>query len=165
MHRLLKFQGIESAAITLVGVASAYFDSTITFMIALGIAFLFNILAGFRADEVKFTMWRLVNFKGNKFKDSLNELFLIVVVTYLIKSLMDLMKMDDKSAYAVQILVWIALYYYIRNACRNLSKAYTKVKWLRVVYHLISFKFKELMPSGVADAIEATEKEVGNEDK
>ena len=41
---------------TLIGTATAiaaYFDSTFSFVCALILAFLFNILAGFKADEVK----------------------------------------------------------------------------------------------------------------
>ena len=71
---------------TLIGVATsvaAYFDSTFSFVCALILAFLFNILAGFKADEVKINIKRIFppdifdNFNGNKLKDSLMELFLI----------------------------------------------------------------------------------------
>ena len=141
----------------LVSLIAAYFDSTATFIIALLVAFLFNILAGLRADQVKFTMWRLVNFDGHKLKDSLNELLLIVIVTYLLKGLMDLMHLNEKSVYAVQILIWIALYYYVRNSLRNLSVAYPKVKWIIVIYHLFSFQFGKLMPDSVNKAIEKAE--------
>jgi hypothetical protein len=163
MHRILEklpfLKDIQAPLMGLVSIVAAYFDSTSTFMFALFMAFLFNILAGLRADEVKFTMWRLVNFDGHKFKDSLKELGLIVVITYFLKGLMDLMQHNEKSVYAVQILVWIALYYYVRNSLRNLSKAYPKIHWIVVVYHLFSFQFGKLMPDSVNKAIEKTEKE------
>jgi len=166
MHRILEklpfLKDIQTPLMGLFGIVAAYFDSTFTFMIALFAAFLFNILAGLRADEVKFTMWRLANFDGNKFKDSLKEFLLIVVITYFLKGIMDLMQHNEKSVYAVQILVWIALYYYVRNSLRNLSKAYPKVKWIVVVYHLFSFQFGKIMPDSVNKAIEKTEKENGN---
>lgn len=161
MHRILDklpfLKDMQAPLMGLVSIVAAYFDSTFTFMIALFGAFVANILAGFKADDVKFTMWRLVNFEGNKFKDSLKELLLIVAVTYFIKGIMDLMHHDEKSVYAVQILVWIALYYYIRNSLRNLSKAYPKVTWIRVVYYLFSFQFGKMMPDTVNKAIQKAE--------
>lgn len=159
IERLPFLKDAQTPFMGFVSLVAAYFDSTYTFMIALFAAFIFNILAGMRADEVKFKMWRLIGFDGNKFKDSLKELGLIVVITYFLKALIDLMKYNEKSVYAVQVLVWIALYYYVRNSLRNLSVAYPKIKWIVVVYHLFSFQFGKMMPEGVAEAIEQTEKE------
>ncbi len=160
------FSFLQGALIATFTAVAAYFDNTITFMIALVLAFLFNILAGFRADEVKIKIVRIIppkllqNFQGNKFKDSLMELFLIVCVTYLLKGIMDLMKQPDSSIYAVQILTWIALYAYFRNGLRNLVKVYPKNKWIRIVYHLIAFKFRELAGSDISDIVEKVEKEM-----
>ena len=157
---------------TLIGTATAiaaYFDSTFSFVCALILAFLFNILAGFKADEVKLTLHRIFppivafkNFKGNKFKDSLMELFLIATITFLLKGLIDLMQRQDLSTYAVQFLISIAIYYYFRNGLRNLVKVYPKVKFLRLVYYLIAFKLKEIIGSDLSDIVEkAEEKEDG----
>lgn len=163
MHRILDklpfLKDIQAPLMGLVSIVAAYFDSTFTFMVALFAAFIFNILAGLRADDVKFKMWRLINFDGYKFKDSLKELALIVMITYLLKGIMDLMQHNEKSVYAVQILVWIALYYYLRNSLRNLSKAYPKIKWIVVVYHLFSFQFGKVMPESVNKAIEKAEED------
>lgn len=163
MNRLLEklpfLKDLQAPLMGLVSIIAAYFDSTSTFLIALFAAFTFNILAGLRADDVKFKMWRLVNFDGHKFKDSLKELGLIVIITYFLKGIIDLMQHNEKSVYAVQILVWIALYYYLRNSLRNLSKAYPKIKWIVVIYHLFSFQFGKMMPDGVKEAIEKAEKE------
>lgn len=147
---------------------AAYFDTTITFLYALLIGFAFNILAGLRADEVKIVMTRfpsfgLVNYKGQKLVDSLKELCLITFITYMLKAIIDLMKFDEKSAYVVQVLIAIAIYYYVKNGLRNLSKAYPKVRWVRMLYFLVSFKFREMMPGFVNEAIEAEEKENGKE--
>lgn len=169
MHRILDklpfLKDIQAPLMGLVSIVAAYFDSTFTFLIALFAAFIFNILAGLRADDVKFTMWRLINFDGHKFKDSLKELALIVMITYFLKGIMDLMQHNEKSVYAVQILVWIALYYYLRNSLRNLSKAYPKIKWIVVVYHLFSFQFGKVMPESVNKAIEKAEEEEEDENK
>ena len=161
-EKLPFLKDLQAPLMGLFGIVAAYFNSTLTFMAALFAAFLFNILAGMRADEVKFTMWRMVNFNGNKFKDSLKELLLIIAVTYFLKGLMDLMQLTEKSAYAVQILVWLALYYYVRNSLRNLSKAYPHVKWLMVVYYLFSFQFGKMMPESVNQAIEKADKETSH---
>ena len=157
---------------TLIGITTAiaaYFDSTFSFVCALILAFLFNILAGFKADEVKVKIKRIFppvlafeKFSGNKFKDSLMELFLISSITFLLKGLIDLMQRQDLSTYAVQFLISIAIYYYFRNGLRNLVKVYPKVKFLRLVYYLIAFKLKEIIGSDLSDIVEkAEEKEDG----
>ena len=145
---------------------AAFFDSTFGYLIALLLGFSFNILAGFRADEVKLTLHRIFppivafkNFKGNKFKDSLLELFLITSITYLLKGVIDLMDYDDKSVYVVQWLFAVAIYVYFRNGLRNLVKVYPKVKFLRLVYYLIAFKLKEIIGSDMSDIVEKAEKE------
>lgn len=142
---------------------AAYFDTTITFVYALLIGFAFNIFAGLRADDVKVVMTRfplfgMINYKGQKLVDSLKELSLITFITYMLKAIIDLMKFEEKSAYAVQILIFIAIYYYVKNGLRNLSKAYPKVRWIKMLYYLVSFKFKEMMPGIVNDAIAAEER-------
>ena len=162
MNYLKEIQGIAISTLSLV---AAYFDSTLTFVFALLGAFAFNILAGMKADEVKFEMLRLANFKGHKFKDSLAELCLILFCTYFIKGMMDLTKLDDKSVYAVQVLIWLALYFYVRNSFRNLSKAYPKSKWIKAVYYIVSFGGKEKVPQIARDAIDYADKEDDNENE
>lgn len=151
----------------LFGVIAGYFDTTITFLYALMLGFAFNIFAGMRADEVRFRMTRLfdiklLNYSGGKLKDSLAELLLITFVTYFLKSLVDLMNFDEKSTYVVQVLIALALYFYIKNGIRNLKKAYPKNKFLQALYIIVSFKFKELVPDSVSRAVEEIE---GKEDE
>jgi len=158
-----KIDFLQVALITATSAIAAYLDSTITFLAALIIAFSFNILAGFRADEVKLTIQRifppifLKNFQGNKFKDSLMELLLITFVIYLLKIIADLMKYQSQSTYVVQFLAAIAIYYYFRNGLKNLKDVYPKNRFIAVVYHLISFKFRQLVGSDVADIVDAEE--------
>ena len=140
--------------VALMAAVVAYFDTTLTFLIALLIGFIFNILAGLRADDVRFVMARfphirLLNYDGYKLKDSLMELFLITAITYILKLLMDLFKYDDKSVYAVQILLAVAVYYYFTNSLKNLTKVYPKNKWLHFLYYLISFQFRKMVPAVV----------------
>lgn len=163
MHRIMdKISMLQTSMVSMFGIVAAYFDSTITFIYALMIGFVFNIMAGMRADEVK--LWNLKNFKFGKFKDSLIELLLITTTTYVLKLMIDLMQHNEKSVYAVQILIWLALYYYVRRGLRNLSIAYPNNSWIRTVYHLVSFQFTQMMPESVKQAMEKAEKEKEEKD-
>lgn len=160
---MIKFDYIQAISITALTAVTAYFDSTITFLAALLLAFVFNILAGFRADEVKIEIRRifppifLKNFQGNKLKDSLVELSLIAFVIYLLKMLADLMKYQNQSDYVVQLLMNIAIYYYFRNGLRNLKKGYPKNRFIAVVYFLLACKFRQLVGGEIADIVDENE--------
>jgi len=160
---MIKFDYLQALSITVVTAVTAYFDSTITFLAALLIAFVFNIFAGFRADEVHLKIQRifppifLKNFQGNKFKDSLMELMLITFVTYLLKIIVDLMKYENQSTYLVQFLNAIAIYYYLRNALKNLKTVYPKNRFIAVVYFLLAFKFRQLIGGEIADIVDENE--------
>lgn len=155
-----KIDYLQALAITAFSAVAAYFDSTITFLVALVVSFAFNILAGFRADEVHIVLQRiyppiiLKNFQGNKLKDSLVELVLITTVVYLLKLLADLMKYNSQSAYIVQFLIFIAIYHYLRKGLGNLKNSYPKIKFISVVYYLLSFKFREMFGNEVADIMD-----------
>lgn len=142
----------------------AYFDTTETFLFALLLGFLFNVLAGLRADEVRpvimtrFPYIAWFNYSGHKLKDSLMELFLITSITYLLKLMIDLFKYNDKSVYAVQILLAVAVYYYFTNGLKNLTKVYPKNKWLHFLYYLISFQFRKMVPAVVGEAMDEADK-------
>lgn len=146
-------------------VVMGFINPTGSYLMALVLAFGFNILAGLRADEVKIKLQRIIppvfvtNFNGNKLKDSLFELLIITVVTYLLKLLIELMDVNGVSAYVVQMLMAFAIYYYFTNGLRNLQKVYPKWKWLRLLYHLITFKFKEFFGSDVSNIMDKVEDE------
>ena len=158
-----KIDFIQASLIAITSALAAYFDSTITYLAALIVAFSFNILAGFRADEVHIVLQRiyppiiLKNFQGNKLKDSLVELLLITTVVYLLKLLADLMKYNSQSAYIVQFLIFIAIYHYLRKGLGNLKDSYPKIKFITVVYYLLSFKFREMFGKEVADIMDSEE--------
>lgn len=159
-----KVDHYQAMAVTIFAAIAAYFDSTLSFLCALLLAFAFNIIAGFRADEVKVVIKRIFppiyfeNFHGNKLKDSLMELVLITSVTYLLKGLTELLKYEESSYYIVQFLIAVAVYYYFRNGLRNLKNVYPNNKWLAMLYHLISFKFRALVGDDVADIIDKEER-------
>ena len=153
---------------TMIGIFTScvvFLDSTFSYLIALLLGFTFNILAGFRADEVKIKLHRIFppivafeKFNGNKFKDSLLEFVLITSITYLLKGLMVLMDYDSQSTYVVQWLFAVAIYVYFRNGLRNLKEVYPHIKFIRILYAIISFKFRELFGDKVADIVNEEEK-------
>lgn len=155
-------QGAVAACFTAI---MAYFDSTSSFMIALMLAFTFNILAGMRADNVRLKIERIYppklfqNFNGNKFKDSLFELLLIIIIIYGLKGIADLMGLEDTTTYVVKYLTWIALYVYIRNALRNLSRVYPKNKFIKIAYIVIAFKFREFFSDELKVEIDKIERD------
>ena len=152
------FRGIFVAVV-------GFINPTGSYLMALVLAFGFNIFAGLRADEVKIKLQRIIppiylkNFNGNKLKDSLFELLIITAVTYLLKGLVELMQLNGSSAYVVQVLVAFAIYYYFTNGLRNLQKVYPKWKWLRLLYHLITFKFKEFFGTDISNIMDKVEDE------
>lgn len=160
-----RFEFCQAILITVITAISAYLDSTLMYLCALLIAFAFNIVAGFRADEVQVKIQRFFppiffkNFQGNKFKDSLMELFLITFIIYFMKSIAQLLKYEVESVYIVRYLVAIACYFYFRNALKNLHLVYPKSKFISFIYFLLAFKLRELFGSDVADMVDKAEKE------
>lgn len=153
-------------AVTCFTAILGFVNPTETYLLALVLAFGFNIFAGLRADEVKIKLQRIIppvfvtNFNGNKLKDSLFELLAITAITYLLKLLVELMQLEGGSAYVVQVLVAFAIYYYVTNGLRNLLKVYPKWRWARLLYHLITFKFKEFFGSDVSNIMDKVEDDV-----
>ena len=72
---------------------------------------------------------------------------------------MVLMNYDSQSTYVVQWLFAIAIYVYFRNGLRNLHEAYKKVVFIRILYAVLAFKFRELFGDKVADIVKEEEKE------
>ena len=159
-----KVDHYQPMAVTIFASIAAYFDSTLSFLCALLLAFAFNIIAGFRADEVKIVIRRIFppiyfeNFHGNKLKDSLMELLLITSITYILKGLAELMKYETSGYYIVQFLIAVAVYYYFRNGLRNLKNVYPNNKWLAMLYYILAFKFRALIGDDMADIIDKEER-------
>lgn len=144
----------------------AYFDSTLTFLYAILIAFALNIFAGFRADEVKIKLTRIIppklrspNFNPNKFVTALKEFALTVFVIYILKSLVDLLKWEGGGVFVVQGLIAVACYFYIKNALRNLRKTFPNNQFIKFLDILIGLKFREIMGDKISDAIDKVEEE------
>jgi hypothetical protein len=154
---------ISGGCVWLAVMLGAYFETTATFFIALFLAFLFNILAGFRADEVKFRFtWTIPpfiahNFKKPKLSTSLSELLQILSLIILIKVMADLMDYGEHSKMIVQALSLIAVYWYLRNGLRNMQKAYPKNRFIAMLYYLLAFKYRQFFGDDMADIVETFE--------
>ncbi len=156
MYRAELFNSIQIFCVVVFNAICAYFQTTSSFMLALFLAFFFNVLAGMKADNVSIKQGRLCNFSGCKFKDCLIELLLVIVITYFLKGIADIMDFSEdtniESIYVVKVLVCIALWRYVANGLRNLSLAYPRNVWVRFVFYLLSFKISEFMPKSIRSA-------------
>ena len=110
----------------------AYFTPTKGFFIALVVMFAFNVIAGMRADGVSIV--RCNNFSMRKFKNSLAELLLYIVL----------------------------LYVYLCNGLKNYVKAYPQNIGLRIIYHVVRVEFTRIMPSYWKPIIERCKEEMEN---
>ena len=57
----------------------------------------------------------------------------------------------------VQWLFIVAIYVYFRNGLRNLVAVYPNVKFVRILYGLLSFKFREIAGDKIADIVDKEE--------
>lgn len=143
---------------------AGYLDTTKTFLYAFVIVFFFNIVAGFRADEVKVEMkrlfppiFKLANFKPNKFKTALFEFTMIIFSIYLLKVLIDLFFLQEHSTFIVQALMGVAVYFYFKNILRNFRLILPNSNFIKFLDIAVSLKFKEIIPTSFSKAIEEVE--------
>lgn len=139
--------------------------STSDFLAAVLIGFAFNVLAGLRADSVSFVHRRLCNFNGHKFKDSLIELFLVVVITYLLQLIGVLVEYSEGALIITKWLFRIAVIFYIINGLRNLNKAYPKSRFVEALYIIVTAQFLKIAPDIMKDAFKKTDKNISRDEK
>ena len=137
----------------------AFFTTIITptkgFIFALIIMFAFNIFCGMRSDGVSIIPFKKFSF--GKFKNSIVELLLYLLVIQLIFSVMILIGDDAEGFIIVKTLSYVFIYVYAQNSFKNLTIAYPKNKAFRMIYHIIRFEFKRALPSHVQTIIEQFE--------
>lgn len=167
-----RLKNLDAICIWLRGIIGAifvflagYLDTTKTFLYALVIVFFFNIVAGFRADEVRVEMKRLfpplfksANFRPNKFKTALFEFTMIIFAVYLLKVLIDLFHLHEHSTFIVQALMGVAVYFYTKNIIKNARNILPNSYFFKFLDIALSLKFKEIIPTAFADAIDEVEK-------
>ena len=157
MTDLLDSSQIQQVAVTVVSAILAWATPTEGFLLALVIAFGFNIFCGMQADGV--SIIRCKNFSGSKFKNALVELLLYVFITYVMYGIMIGCNDDNESILVIKMLTYILCYVYIRNGFKNLVKAYPKNIAFRVIYYILRFEFAKALPSYWKPILERLDKE------
>ncbi len=135
-----------------------YLTPTKGFIVALTIAFGFNIFAGLRADGISITCCE--NFRMRKFLHALTELGVYLVVLLNVFTVLRLCGDEDAAVFAVKSITYICIYVYMCNGLRNLIAAYPLSVALRVVYYIVRFEFTRAMPSHWKPIIERMGKEI-----
>ena len=162
MTDLLDSSQIQQVAVTVVSAILAWATPTEGVLLALVIAFGFNIFCGMQADGV--SIIRCKNFSGSKFKNALVELLLYVFITYVMYGIMIGCNDDNESIFVIKMLTYIFCYVYIRNGFKNLVKAYPKNIAFRVIYYILRFEFAKALPSYWKPILERLDKEFEKSD-
>ena len=145
MTDLLDSSQIRQIGVAIFSAILAFATPTEGFVLALIIAFGFNIFCGMRADGV--SVVRCKNFSVSKFKNAILEMLLYVAIVYVIYGIMLGCNDGTEALFAIKMLTYIFCYVYICNAFKNLIKAYPKNVAFRVIYHILRFEFAKALPS------------------
>lgn len=145
MTDLLDSSQIRQIGVTIFSAILAFATQTEGFILALIIAFGFNIFCGMRADGV--SVVRCKNFSVSKFKNAILEMLLYVAIVYVIYGIMLGCNDGTEALFAIKMLTYIFCYVYICNAFKNLIKAYPKNVAFRVIYYILRFEFAKALPS------------------
>ena len=145
MTDLLDSSQIRQIGVTVFSSILAFATPTEGFILALIIAFGFNIFCGMRADGV--SVVRCKNFSVSKFKNAILEMLLYVAIVYVIYGIMLGCNDGTEALFAIKMLTYIFCYVYICNAFKNLIKAYPKNISFRVIYYILRFEFAKALPS------------------
>ena len=145
MTDLLDSSQIRQIGVTIFSAILAFATLTEGFILALVIAFGFNIFCGMRADGV--SVVRCKNFSVSKFKNALLEMLLYVVIVYVMYGIMVSCNDNTEALFVIKMLTYIFCYVYLCNAFKNLIKAYPKNVAFRVIYYILRFEFAKALPS------------------
>lgn len=145
MIDLLDSSQIRQIVVTISSAILAFATPTEGFVLALVIAFGFNIFCGMRADGVSIV--RCKNFSASKFKDALLEMLLYIVIVYVMYGIMASCNDNTEALFVIKMLTYIFCYVYICNSFKNLIKAYPKNVAFRVIYYILRFEFTKALPS------------------
>ena len=133
------------------------------FLLALVIAFGFNVFCGMRADGVSIT--RCTNFKWSKIKNALAELLLYTLICYVIYGIVISCNDYKEALLIIKTLTYIFSYLYIANGFKNLIKAYPKNIAFRVIYYLLRFELTKALPTYWRSIIDRISNELDKKDK
>ncbi len=138
----------------------AFFTPTHGFIMALVIMFGLNIWCGMRADGV--IICRCRNFSIGKFKNSLIELLLYLLIIEVTYTTMTMIGDSTEALIVIKSLTYIFIYVYLQNSFKNLIKAYPKNKSFHMIYHVVRLEFKRALPSHIQEVIDRVERDFPN---
>ena len=148
---------IRIIAVSMITTVLGYISPTNGYVISLIIMFALNIFAGMRADGV--SVVRCKNFSVRKFKNSLVEFLLYLLIIETIFTVMHSCGDGDAALIAVKSVTYVFVYVYAQNALKNLIYAYPDIIALRILYHAVRFEFKRALPSYIKPIVERIEAE------
>ena len=137
MTDLLDSSQIRQIGVTIFSAILAFATPTEGFVLALVIAFGFNIFCGMRADGVSVV----------RCKNALLEMLLYIVIVYVMYGIMVSCNDNTEALFVIKMLTYIFCYVYICNSFKNLIKAYPKNVAFRVIYYVLRFEFAKALPS------------------
>jgi len=109
-----------------------------------------------RADGI--TIFRCKNFSASKLVHALGEFLLYITINLVLFATLNLQGSEELAPKMVTSVTWILVYIYISNSLKNLVKAYPTTIGFRVLYHLVRFEFKKMLPGYLKDIIARVEK-------
>jgi len=133
------------------------------FFITLIIMFAFNIFCGMRADGI--TMKRCRNFSMKKFGNSLIELFLYLLIIQVLFTAMHNMGDGSEALILIKTISYVFCYVYFQNGLKNLINAYPPNRGFRIIYHIIRFEFKKIVPGYMNDIMSKVNEEMKNKEE
>lgn len=145
MIDLLDSSQTRQIVVTIFSAILAFATPTEGFVLALVIAFGFNIFCGMRADGV--SVVRCKNFSASKFVNAILEMLLYLTIDYVIYGIMIGCNDGNEALFVIKMLTYIFCYVYLCNAFKNLIKAYPKKVAFRVIYYILRFEFAKALPS------------------
>ena len=158
-----QIENIRMIATYMMSYAFGFLMPTKGFVLALALAFAFNLWAGMRADGVAITRCR--NFSFGKFKNALVEILLYLVIIEMMFTVMVSCGDAKAALVAAKSVTYVFIYVYAQNSFKNLIKAYPKKMALRIIYHVLRFEFTRALPSYLKPIIERVEKEIDSNEK
>jgi len=127
---------IASVVVSFQAVFAAIHNDIYTMLILL----LLDFIAGLACDLAKGN-----SFSKHKFAKSFEALFLISGTWFFIYAIGWFKGAATQSAQAVNYLVWVCIYFYSSNICRNLRDCFTAgspaYRLFDFIYFLVSFEF------------------------
>lgn len=145
------YEQIKNIGVATFAPLLGFFSPTNNFIMALAIAFVFNIWCGMRADGV--VIRHCTRFSGSKFKNALYEFLIYLAVIYMIFSITTLQGDNTAGLLIVKIVNYTFAITYIQNGFKNLIKSYPKSIGLRRVYHFLRLEFAKMAPESLKESI------------